>query len=291
MGDQLGRRLARTGVAAAFSLTCVFTPASAQAADVLDYVALGDSAAAGPLIPGPDPNLACLRSGSNYPGVAAGLLGARLTDVTCSGAELNDLTGRQHGFVPPQFDALGPQTDLVSVTIGGNDADLVQAAISCINLLPEPIGRSCADGFTSGGRDELGARIDAVAPRFGEALDAIRDRAPNAEVVVVGYGTYIRPGGCYPVQPIWARDADYIQNSVDRLSAMLRAEAAEHGAKFVDIGPLSRGHDTCAAPSEKYFEGVIPTSIAAPLHPNANGMRAFGQALSEAVRSEAPTVS
>ncbi|WP_344685404.1 SGNH/GDSL hydrolase family protein, partial [Saccharopolyspora taberi] len=280
MGVPHGRRLALSGVAAALFLSCALTPA--QAADPVDYVALGDSAAAGPLIPGQDPNLACLRSSANYPGVVAGRIGARLTDVTCSGAEIKDFTERQHGFVPPQFDALGPETDLVTVTIGGNDADLVQAAVSCINLLPEPVGRSCADRFTAEG-DELAERIDRVAPRFAEALAGIRHRAPNAAVVVVGYGTYIRPGGCYPVQPIWGRDADYVQANVNRLSAMLGEEAAAQDAGFVDIGPLSEGHDICAAPPDKYFEGVVPTSAAAPLHPNANGMRAFGEAVVAAV--------
>ena len=283
MGVPPGRRLARTGAAAAFFLVCALAPASAQAVEPVDYVALGDSAAAGPLIPGQDPNLACLRSNTNYPGIAAARLGAKLTDVTCSGAEIADLSERQHGFLPPQFEALGPGTDLVTITIGGNDADLVQAAISCINLLPEPAGRSCADRYTAGG-DELAERIDRVAPRFRDALTEIRHRAPNAEIVVAGYGTYIRPGGCYPKQPIWARDADYVQRSVNRLSATLAREAAAQGAAYVDIARVSEGHDVCAAPSDKYFEGVVPTSIAAPLHPNANGMRAFGEAVAAAAR-------
>ena len=66
--------------------TLVAGTTAAQADDTLDYVALGDSAAAGPLIPNQDPALWCLRSDQNYPQVAAKLLGARLTDVTCSGS-------------------------------------------------------------------------------------------------------------------------------------------------------------------------------------------------------------
>ncbi|GGI83492.1 hydrolase [Saccharopolyspora subtropica] len=277
MVARLGR-LANLGLALA--ATAALAP-SAHADDGVAYVAMGDSAAAGPLIPGPDPNLLCFRSNVNYPRVAAQLLGAELTDVSCSGAKIDDLAGRQHGILPPQYAALSERTDLVTLTIGGNDVELVQAAVSCLNLLPEPAGSSCADEFTAGGRDVLAERIAALAPRFDQVLVEIRRRAPHARVVVVGYGTYLRPGGCYPKEPVWPRDADYIQSSVDKLSAMLGERAAAHGARFVDLGPVSVGHDICAAPRDKYYEGLIPTSMAAPLHPNARGMRAFGAAVAE----------
>ncbi|MCA1194827.1 SGNH/GDSL hydrolase family protein, partial [Saccharopolyspora sp. 6V] len=294
------RRALRRGAAAAL-VACALAPVPAHAAEPLTaaptaatmtaaapihYVALGDSAAAGPLIPGPDPNLACLRSTRNYPRVVADALGAELTDATCSGAEIEDFTGRQHGFLPPQFDALSTTTDLVTLTIGGNDVDLVGAAVSCLNALPEPIGRSCAEKYTAHG-DELATRVDGISGDLDAALEGIAARAPHAKVVVAGYGTYVRPGGCYPKEPIWGRDADYIQSNVDRLSDLLRERAVAHGAEFVDIGAVSEGHDVCAAPQDKYLEGVLPTSVAAPLHPNARGMAAFGRAIADAVRDGA----
>ncbi|SFS85908.1 SGNH/GDSL hydrolase family protein [Saccharopolyspora flava] len=278
----LGLRLPVIAGVGVMALLTTGFPASAQE-DVFEYVAMGDSAAAGPLVPGPDPNLLCFRSTMNYPQVAAARLGAQLKDVTCSGADTEDFSGRQHFVLPPQYDALSPSTDLVTVTIGGNDVSLVQAAVSCLNALPEPVGSSCADRFTADGGDELAERIDEFTPDLDAALDEIADRAPNAEIVVVGYGTYLPPGGCYPKEPMWARDADYIQSSVDRLSARLGERARAHGAKFVDLGPVSEGHDVCQAPDQKYFEGVVPTSWAAPLHPNGRGMTAFGNAVADAV--------
>lgn len=271
------------GVAVAVSTTCSLAPASAHAVEPLEYVAMGDSAAAGPLVGVPDPNLACFRSmTTNYPRVVAERLGAELTDVTCSGAEIDDFPGQQHGFLPPQYDALGDGTDLVTVTIGGNDVELVQAALSCVNAFPEPFGSSCEERYTADG-DELAERIAQVVPEFEAALATIEQKAPNAEIVVVGYGTYLPPGGCHPRQPMWARDADYVQGSVDALSAALGEAARAHGAGFVDIGPVSEGHDVCAPPEEKYFEGFIPTSLAAPLHPNARGMTAFGHAVADSI--------
>lgn len=276
-------RLARAAGALAVALGTGLVPA-AHAAEPLEYVALGDSAAAGPLIPPPAGHPLCLRSGTSYPQVAAELLGAELTDVTCSGAEIEDFSEPQYGLVRPQYEALRPSTDLVTVTIGGNDVDLVQTAVGCLNLLPEPFGRSCADELTEDG-DVLADRINALADEFDEVLAEISWRAPRAEIYVVGYATYIRDGGCYPHQPMWARDATYIQASVDRLSAVLRERAVEHGAEFVDLAPVSEGHDVCAPIGERYIEGVLPTSLAAPLHPNDKGMTAFGHAVAEAIRS------
>ncbi|MEV6241579.1 SGNH/GDSL hydrolase family protein [Lentzea sp. NPDC051838] len=266
----------------AFVAALVAGTTTAQA-DTIEYVALGDSAAAGPLIPNQDPALWCLRSDHDYPQVAAEILGAQLTDATCSGAETDHLAGRQFGFVTPQLAALKPSTDLVSLTIGANDVGLFQTALSCINLLPEPVGISCHDRYTTGG-DQLAKAVDAWAPELGAALDAIKKRSPNAKLVITGYGTYIRPGGCYPVQPVWGRDGDYLQSVMNRISAAAKSEATKRGAAFVDFGVVTVGHDICAAPADRYLEGLVPTTIAAPLHPNAAGMRAFGTAVAKAAK-------
>ncbi|MFC6087741.1 SGNH/GDSL hydrolase family protein [Saccharothrix lopnurensis] len=269
----------RWAAGAAVLLSCLLVAPTGQAAEPLEYVALGDSAAAGPLVPVQDVNLLCLRSERNYPAVAARALRARLVDVTCSGATTDDLAGRRFGFLPPQFTALGPDTDLVSITIGANDVGMFQAALGCVNLLPDPYGRSCADH----GPDLRGA-VTAWEAEFGTALAEIRRRAPRARVLVTGYATYIRPGGCFPTQPVWARDADHLQGLLDAINAAARDQARRHGAAFVDLAAVSVGHDICAAPAARYLEGLIPTRPAAPLHPNAAGMAAFGEAVAAAAR-------
>ena len=261
-------------------LSITWTTGAATAEPDFEYVALGDSAAAGPLIPQQDPeDPGCLRSKRNWPSALAERIGAELTDVTCSGAVTDNLTGPQStvkGTHEPQADALSPSTDLVTLTIGGNDIGLVQVALDCVNMLPAPAGTSCRDQLTANGRDELAERIDAYTAEFAAALDLISVRAPEARIVVVGYGTYIQPGGCYPDQPIWGRDSDYLQGSIHRLNEVFAREAEEHGAEFVDIAPPSVGHDACAPARTRWFEGISATGPAAPLHPNADGMAAIG---------------
>lgn len=277
-------RLLTASVGAAL-LAVVLAPSGPSGAttDPVKYVALGDSSASGSGVP-TQYDLVCTRSTQNWPHVVAAEIGAELTDVTCGAATIDDLTGRQFGFVPPQFDALTADTDLVTIAISANDIRMGEVVPSCINPLPEPAGSSCKARYTEGGVDQLAERIDGVAPELGEALAEINRRSPGAEVYVVGYGTYFSPGGCWPKDPIWGVDADYIQATFDRLHVMMAEQAAAHGAGYVDIRTPSANHSICAPLSQKWMEGVAPTSIAAPYHPNGTGLYHAGQTIAAVVR-------
>ena len=98
------------------------------------YVALGDSysAASGVLPPDPPAPLQCLRSIRNYPHVIAARTGAQLTDVTCGAADTSHFSTAQYPGVAPQLDALGAGTQLVTMTIGGNDSGVfINAILAC----------------------------------------------------------------------------------------------------------------------------------------------------------------
>lgn len=243
----------------------------------LRYVALGDSSASGPLIPN-QIDAACLRSDRNWPRVLASTLGAELTDVTCSGARVPDLAGRQSSSIRPQFDAFGEDVelrrdiDLVTLAIGGNDIGGNQAFVTCATLTPQPTGPTCEERHTVDGVDQLAARIAATAPALGAALDQIHTLAPQATVLVVGYLTYWQPGGCFPADYYTPADADYLQATFDRLMDMLDQQATSHDATYVDIRTPSAGHGLCAPPAERWLEGAVPASPAYPYHPNAAGM-------------------
>lgn len=270
----------RSALALLVTLVLSVTALTAQA-DETRYVALGDSAAAGPLVlPIDTSSVGCLRSTANYPHVAARALGVPLKDVTCSSATTTHFTQPQSlpfgGPAAPQFDALDANTGLVTLTIGGNDTGLVGLALDCLNLLPPPWGRPCVDRYMAGGVDQIGNRITNFEPVFGGVLEQLKAKAPNARVYVVGYGKYLPRNGCYPVVPVLRQDANYIQAKISQLNGVLARQAAAHGVNFVDIETPSTGHDVCRAPGVKWYEAVVPTSVAAPLHPNKTGMRGTG---------------
>src|SRR5690348_5459049 len=228
------------GAAAAVTATIALAAPPASAATP-KYVALGDSMASGPLIPNITGNVGCGRSTHNYAHELAAQLGADLHDVTCSGAETKHMTEPQSlsvagvptGTAPPQFDALTADTDLVTLTIGGNDAGLVGIAEDCVNL--NPFGTPCKDRYTAGGVDQVAQRVDAAGPKIGAVLDGIHQRSPQARVLVTGYRYYIKTHGCWPSQPLLPVDADYLQGNVDRMNQVIASEAAAHGAEYVDL--------------------------------------------------------
>jgi lysophospholipase L1-like esterase len=258
----------------------------------VDYVALGDSYAAGPLIPlqyGSPPG--CARSDHNYPAVASRALRTRsFVDVSCSGARTEHLTEPQEtgaGTNPPQLDALSARTDLVTVTTGGNDIGFGEIVETCATRSPtEPEGAACRDFYNSGGTDELAARIDATAPEIQAALQGIRKRSPDAEVLLVGYPTIVPDdgSGCFPREPFSPGDTQYLRDTTKRLNDMLAAEAARAGVEYVDTYTPTIGRDICAPPEKKFVEGLTPTSPAAPMHPNARGMKAMAKAVVRAAR-------
>ena len=252
------------------------------------YVALGDSYAAGPLIPLQTGQPAgCLRSNQNYPSVLASSAGADVVDVSCSGATTDDFSDPQPVQPTPnapQYDALDGSEKLVTLTIGGNDigfADIIQkcVAVSATNLA----GAACRDSFSSGGEDELTGRIDGTASKIADALDEIRDRSPEARIAVVGYPTILPDTGpgCFPIVPFSAGDVAYLRDVEEKLNAILAGEARDAGVDFVDTYTPTIGHDVCQLPPRKWVEGLVPTSPAAPVHPNAQGERAMAAALGE----------
>ena len=266
--------LAATGVTA--------TAPDAAAASAERYVALGDSAASGPLVL-PPTHLGCARSGNNYAGYVARSLGvASFTDVTCSGADTDDFhnsQGTDFGDVLPQFDALSADTTLVTVHIGANDVNLLDLATDCFNWLPAPFGDPCADDYGDGGQDSWRTATDGLKATIRQVVADVRTRAPQARIFVVGYATYMPKNGCYPTVPVQGGDADYIRATLTYFNDMLRSAAGESGAGYVDLQTPSEGHDACKAPGTRWVEPYIPGSIAAPFHPNRVGMENYARAV------------
>ncbi len=241
--------------------TLLATPAGAAPAEdasVLDsYVALGDSFSAGPLVVQPDGATAgCLRSDRNFPSLVAERGGVpELLDASCSGATTADLFAPRTtplGTFPPQLDALGEDTEGVTLTLGAEDVGLFDALAEC-----------AAGTCDSSAR--FGPRIEETAPRIAAVLAAIAERAPDARVLVVGYPAVLPASGpgCAPFGP-----ADDLRAAQAALNAMLEQQADAAGAEFVDTRDRFVGHDLCRAPGARWVEG--PTA-AGPVHPTEQG--------------------
>jgi lysophospholipase L1-like esterase len=252
----------------------------------IDYVALGDSFSAGPLIGTmrTDP-AGCARSRDNYPAFLADWLDvASYTDVTCSAATTADLYARMRMFdgntTRPQLDAVTADTDLVTIGMGGNDFGIYDSLIRCQDgtLATCPVATLEADARK-------------VAGNVERAVRRILKRAPEASVYVVGYpdilpteGTCAAVGASPEVLGPVTRVAGLLNDSLEK-----GARAA--GATYVDLEAVSEGHDVCAKGRAWVNGPKFRVGIAAPFHPKINGMRAVAATVFEEITGEEPEVT
>ncbi|HEX7853590.1 MAG TPA: SGNH/GDSL hydrolase family protein [Sphingobium sp.] len=260
-----------------------------------DYVAMGSSFAAGPGVgvqASGSPS-GCLRSTSGYPSLVAKALDLGLTDVTCSGAtSLHVLDGGQM-FLPPQVDALRPHTQLVTVTIGGNDVGFLGNSFSwtCQNdrdNVPLIWRMGVCRGVMT--EAQVDAALEALPGRLDRLSREVRRRSPKATLVYVDYLTFLpEQGSCPDRLPLTAAQltrAHYVEH---RLAEITAHAAKAGGAILVPASQLSKGHDVCSA-DPWVFGKSFPSSMLSwgpmPFHPNQKGMDAMAKAVVEAVQAK-----
>ncbi|HKS45985.1 MAG TPA: SGNH/GDSL hydrolase family protein [Amycolatopsis sp.] len=282
------RRLVIVAVVAFTMLASAVTASASPSHRFRHYVALGDSYTAGPLIPSQRLYpLGCFRSTSNYPAQLAIRLGVwSFTDVSCSGADTGDMTAAQDvtlGQNPPQLDALRPNTDLVTLGIGGNDYDVFGNVVGTCPTLREsdPVGNPCQRHFTVDGIDTAMAAIAHTKDNIVAVLSEIHARAPRAKVLAIGYPRIAPPTGtCPDILPFADGDYGWLNHVEEALNAAVSSAAATDGkTAYIDTYHPSLGHDACSA--APWINGQETKTLeAAAYHPYYAGMRGVARVIS-----------
>jgi GDSL-like Lipase/Acylhydrolase family len=262
-------------LAAAASLTAVVSVSgpTEAARGPLRYVALGDSysAASGVLPPDPTSPL-CVRSTANYPHLIAARTGARLTDVTCGAAETKDFRQSQYPGVAPQLDALRKGTQLVTMTIGGNDNNtFIGAIVKCgaAGLSTLGQGSPCQDTYGNQFRHDI---RHTTYPALVKSLRAVHRRSPRARVAILGYPWILpKTDGCFDKMPVAKGDVPYLRRVQATLNDAVRRAAAATGSTYVDFSRVSEGHDACEPAGVRWIEPVLQGTNPVVVHPNALG--------------------
>ena len=234
-------------------------------ADPVNYVAFGDSYASGygggPLLD------ACGRTGQGYPALLDARDSVELeADVSCAGATaLTTDPAAPEGPVdlPAQIaDAanrgvLTAETDVVTVTIGGNDVRFGSVVAACAGTT---LPATCAPAVQ---QSQMYA-ADVLAPTLASQFEQISALAPNATLVVTGYPHLFEPGTAGPLS---AAAVDLFNSGTDALNSVIAGQVPD-GAVYVDVVDEFAGHGSGTADSWIRLDGG-PFD----LHPTETGYR------------------
>jgi lysophospholipase L1-like esterase len=253
--------LVTTVIALAGFVTGGALPAAA-ASGAVQYVALGDSYAAGTAAGG-FPN--CPQNADGYPGLLDSEQSIHLrANATCSGAMTSSVA-------TTQLSALKPGTKLVTLTVGAADLGLSRVLAACTTPGMEV---QCSEAIEDardllppvpGGPSELG---DRLASLFADVVHA----APKARVVVTGYPLLFSP--TLPDTPTEINAATILLNDAIQ-QAVEATKAPDVDIVYVDVTVAFLGHGIGDAVP---FINNLPDPNA--FHPNAAGYSTYAALIS-----------
>lgn len=245
------------------------------------YVALGDSYTAGPGIE-PIGDKDCSRSELNYPSLVAKALGIeKFADRSCGGARVSNLEEPQEfrttRLNDPQLDAVGKDTELVTIGMGLNDRAISTGLLLvCVTpTAPEP--NDVCKRYLALPDSVIEDQIRDAADDVAAAVEDIAEQAPKARIVVVGYPRVApETGSCPDLFPVPAAQLTRLRGAMEVANEAWGKAARDAGALFVDMYTPSEGHDICSAdPWVSGYKGV--PGKARGLHPFASYHQAVAQ--------------
>jgi lysophospholipase L1-like esterase len=252
---------AAVAVSTAGLVTAVSVMPAARAATSVSYVALGDSYSSG-LGAGSyiSSSGSCDRSTNAYPEQWAGASSpASFVSVACAGATTSDV-------ISSQVSALSAATTLVSITIGGNDAGFSGVMETCVL-------RSTSSCLSAVAKAKAFVTTQLPA-RLVSTLQAIRQHAANARVVLLGYPDLYdlsKSGSCIGLS---TQDRTALNEGADALDSALGTAvttAADRNIVYADVRGQFAGHEICDSGS--WLHSVDILAISSSYHPTASGQK------------------
>ena len=216
------------------------------------YVAMGDSYSSGVGTGSYTLDSSCKRSTYAYPYLFAQKHTMGSFDfVACSGAKTSDLIAKQLTY-------LKSTTNLVTMTIGGND-------IGFANLIEQCTLSDCTAALTN--------TTATLGSTLGPALDTtfsdVRQAAPNATVIVLGYPHVFSTATCFGTLGISSTEEKDANALADALDKLISSYAGQHGFTYKSAITPWTGHAVCS--SSAWLTGLNLFNTGESYHPNKTG--------------------
>ena len=231
-------------------------PAAAAAAPA--YVALGDSYSSGVgtrVYYNDGSN--CSRSPDAYGPLIAAKLGYALSFQACSGATTTDVINNQLG-------PLNSSTNLVTMTIGGNDAGFSTVIVDCAAwYFPCQSAINNADSYIQ----------NTLPGVLNTGYGDIRSHAPNAHVVILGYPhLFTSNGATCNFDALTSQHEIELNGTADLIDGVISNQAQAHGFTYVDPRSAFNSHEICS--SSEWLNG-LSNPLSESFHPNVSGQADF----------------
>jgi lysophospholipase L1-like esterase len=246
---------------------------AAAAPRAVQYVALGDSYAAGQGAP-PYLNI-CLQTNQSYPNLLD--LESRIQllqpNTTCTGLTTSDVAD-----IVEDLTVLNDDTRLVTLTVGAADLHLSDVLAVCTT-------RTEAECLLA-----IRNVRDNLLPTLGSNLTAlylqVADATPRARIVVTGYPRLLEPTA--PIPPFSPALITAINGATDALNSTIEdavsvANDADVNIHYVDVTAPFAGHGIAVPAPETPFINPLSAGLPDAFHPTAAGYQAYADAISAAL--------
>ena len=185
--------------------------------------------------------------------------------MACSGARIPDVRNNQ-------LSALNADTMLVTISIGGNDAGFSSVITQCAKPWPWTCGNEITNARNF---------INNTLPGQLNALyTEIETRAPNAQVIVVGYPRLFNGESCNFLARISSQEQTDLNGVADLLASKTAAVATAHGFDFLDVRTPVTNHRVCD--DVEWLNG-LSNPVGESYHPNRAGHDAFTSLLAQRI--------
>jgi len=274
------------------------SPTSTKPNKPLKVVALGDSYSSGegapPFLNGTDAaGNKCHRSSAAYPEVIFGSKPKKynLSFHACSGAMIEDffspnqLNAKEN---KAQLDWLTPDTDVVTLSAGGNNAHFPEVMNYCARrAVWQPSCRTIWAGAVDAAINSMSIGTGRSTDNFPDLFAAVHARSPHATVYVLGYPRFFaknRTSPCFtgvPDEFFTGPDMLWINQEIAKLDSTVKNAAGKFGFVFVDTYDSMNKHELC---TNKPWLSAAQIPKAYSFHPNVDGQKGLAETLAGYVK-------
>ena len=241
------------------------------------YFAMGDSYSSGEGTP-PYFDASCGRSYSGF-AYHLGVGAPSPTMIACAGATIDDVDKVSQGSSGSQFWELmtsgtSVTNALITISIGGNDLGFAPELEKCI------VSDCTSD------QAALSQKITALQNRLAQVYLELRNYAPAADIIVVGYPLLIADPSqavCHnstTQSSLNAAKITMIRTLATQLNTVIQTAAQDAGLTYDAAYGAFAGHEACtSSQSNEWINEITPNDITGSFHPNLLGQAGYVQSV------------